>query len=143
MDSETFSILLIEDDATYAHAVQESILRFGSRQSLHQPLTVIWAHDLTEGLAHLERGASEAVLLDSVAARLARHRQRAPHSPSAARRAGHRLDRPGRRRAEHARAQAGAEDYLLKGEVNGRAWFALCAMRSSATASRRCFATWR
>ncbi len=120
MDNESMNVLLVEDDTVYATAVQESILRAGAR-AFNPSINVQWATNLTHAFDLLQQGPMEAVLLDLSLPDsrgiegIRRLRQAHPDVPLVV------LTGRDDDQLSVQALRAGAEDYLLKGEVNGRA----------------------
>jgi diguanylate cyclase (GGDEF)-like protein len=119
MDNESIGVLLIEDDADYAIALQDSLGAGDNTSGYGQAFILSWADRLAAGLKQLEHAQAEVIVLDlnlPDAQGLAGLRQvRAAHPETPV------VVLTGTDEPDMAigAVRAGAEDYLIKGQVTG------------------------
>ena len=114
MDQEPTTILLIEDNPGDARLVKEALAEAGAKR-----FALIWAKTLSSGLNQLKKAPVQAILLDlnlpesSGFATFEQVRASAPHLPV--------IILTGLDDEQQASrvVREGAQDYLVKGEVNG------------------------
>ncbi|MGC9358491.1 MAG: sensor histidine kinase, partial [Anaerolineae bacterium] len=119
VDTETLNVLVIEDHAGDARLIRELLAKAPDRAWNLPYFHLIWVTTLAAGLARLAKGDIDAVLTDLELPDSQAHETygqlvaRAPDIPV--------VVLTGREEADLARrtVRAGAQDYLLKGELRG------------------------